>query len=294
VPRSPIGPALLVVVAAISQEVGAAFAVGLFAALGAIGAVSVRLFVAGVILCVAVRPRLRGLSRRAWMSAVALAAAVTVMNVCFYNALTRIPLGVAVTVEALGPLALSVVVSSRRTAWLWALLALLGVALLSLTGVRVGRLDPVGLGFAAGAAASWAGYILATARAGSDFPNLDGLALATAIGAVVTTPFAAVAVDPDSALRWQVLGLGALVGVMSSVIPYSLELISLRRLPPETFAILTCLSPVVAAVAGWLILGQHLAVTGYVAIVLVTVASIGAVRAARERLGQSPTRLITA
>jgi inner membrane transporter RhtA len=292
--RSPIGPALLVVVAAISQEVGAAFAVGLFAALGAIGAVFVRLFVAGVILCVAVRPRLRGLSRRAWLSAVALAATVTVMNVCFYNALTRVPLGVAVTVEALGPLALSVVVSSRRTAWLWALLALLGVALLSLTGVRVGHLDPVGLGFAAGAAVSWAAYILATARAGSDFPNLDGLALATAIGAVVTAPFAAVAVDLDSALRWQVLGLGAIVGVMSSVIPYSLELISLRRLPPETFAILTCLSPVVAAVAGWLILGQHLAVTGYVAIVLVTVASIGAVRAARERLGQSDTRLITA
>jgi len=282
-----------VVVAAISQEVGAAFAVGLFAALGAIGAVFVRLFVAGAILCVTVRPGLRGLSRRAWLSAVALAATVTVMNLCFYNALTRIPLGVAVTVEALGPLALSVVVSSRRTAWLWALLALLGVALLSLTGVRVGHLDTVGLAFAAGAAVSWAAYILATARAGSDFPNLDGLAVATAIGAVVTAPFAAVAVNPDSALRWQVLGLGAIVGVMSSVIPYSLELISLRRLPPETFAILTCLSPVVAAVAGWLMLGQQLAVTGYVAIVLVTVASIGAVRAARERLGQSDARLIT-
>jgi len=284
---------LLVVVAAISQEVGAAFAVGLFAALGAIGAVFVRLFVAGAILCLTVRPELRGLSRRAWLSAVALAATVTVMNLCFYNALTRIPLGVAVTVEALGPLALSVVVSSRRTAWLWALLALLGVALLSLTGVRVGHLDTVGLAFAAGAAVSWAAYILATARAGSDFPNLDGLAVATAIGAVVTAPFAAVAVNPDSALRWQVLGLGAIVGVMSSVIPYSLELISLRRLPPETFAILTCLSPVVAAVAGWLMLGQQLAVTGYVAIVLVTVASIGAVRAARERLGQSDARLIT-
>jgi len=284
---------LLVVVAAISQEVGAAFAVGLFAALGAIGAVFVRLFVAGAILCVTVRPGLRGLSRRAWLSAVALAATVTVMNLCFYNALTRIPLGFAVTVEALGPLALSVVVSSHRTAWLWALLALLGVALLSLTGVRVGHLDAVGLAFAAGAAVSWAAYILATARAGSDFPNLDGLAVATAIGAVVTAPFAAVAVNPDSALRWQVLGLGAIVGVMSSVIPYSLELISLRRLPPETFAILTCLSPVVAAVAGWLMLGQQLAVTGYVAIVLVTVASIGAVRAARERLGQSDARLIT-
>lgn len=282
------------VAAAISQEVGAAFAVGLFAALGAIGAVFVRFLVAGMILCVAVRPRLRGLTGRAWLSAGALAATLTVMNLCFYNSLTRIPLGVAVTVEALGPLALSLVVSQRKSAWLWALLALLGVALLSLTAVRVGHLDPVGLGFAAGAGASWAGYILATARAGSDFPNLDGLAIATAIGAVVTAPYAVVAVDPGSALRWQVLGLGAVVGVMSSVIPYSLELISLRRLPPETFAILTCLSPVVAAVAGWLILGQHLAVNGYVAIVLVTVASIGAVRAAREQLAERDTRMMTA
>ena len=282
------------VVAAISQEVGAAFAVGLFAALGPVGAVFMRLLVAGVILCVAVRPRLRGLSRRAWVSAVALAAALVVMNACFYISLTRIPLGVAVTVEALGPLALSVIVSRRKSAWVWALLALLGVALLSLTGVRVGHLDPVGLGFAAGAGLSWAGYILATARAGTDFPRLDGLAVATAIGAVVTAPFAVVAVDPDAAMRWQVLGLGVTVGVMSSVIPYSLELMSLRTLPPETFAILTCLSPVVAAVAGWLMLGQHLAVTGYVAIVLVTVASIGAVRSARDRLGHNDTRLITA
>jgi inner membrane transporter RhtA len=228
------------------------------------------------------------------LSAVALAAALVVMNACFYISLTRIPLGVAVTVEALGPLALSVIVSRRKSAWVWALLALLGVALLSLTGVRVGHLDPVGLGFAAGAGLSWAGYILATARAGADFPRLDGLAVATAIGAVVTAPFAVVAVDPDAALRWQVLGLGVTVGVMSSVIPYSLELMSLRRLPPETFAILTCLSPVVAAVAGWLILGQHLAATGYVAIVLVTVAGIGAVRSARDRLGNNDTRLITA
>jgi inner membrane transporter RhtA len=253
-----------------------------------------RLLVAGVVLCVAARPRLRGLSRRAWQSALALTGALVVMNACFYISLTRIPLGVAVTVEALGPLALSVIVSRRKSTWVWALLALAGVGLLSLTGVRVGHLDPTGLGFAAGAGATWAGYILATARAGTDFPRLDGLAVATAIGAVVTAPFAAIAVDADAALQWQVLGLGVTVGVMSSVIPYSLELMSLRRLPPETFAILTCLSPVVAAVAGWLILGQHLAVTGYVAIVLVTVASIGAVRSARDRLGHSDTRLITA
>lgn len=292
--RSPVGPAVLVVVAAMSQEVGAAFAVGLFAALGPVGAVFVRLLVAGVLLCAAVRPRLRGLSGRAWVSAVALAAALVVMNACFYLSLARIPLGVAVTVEALGPLTLSVIVSRRVSAWVWALLALLGVALLSLTGVRVGHLDPVGLCFAAGAGASWAGYILATARAGADFPRLDGLAVATTIGAVVTAPFAVLSVDPDGAVGWSVLGLGVAVGVMSSVIPYSLELISLRRLPPETFAILTCLSPVVAAVAGWLILGQHLAVSGYVAIVLVTVASIGAVRSARDRLRPNDARLITA
>jgi inner membrane transporter RhtA len=292
--RSPIGPAALVVVAAISQEVGAAFAVGLFAALGATGAVFVRFLVAGVILCVALRPRVRGLSRRAWFSAAGLAATLTVMNLCFYYSLTRIPLGVAVTVEVLGPLALSVVVSKRRSAWLWAVLALAGVALLSLTGVEVGYLDPVGLAFAAGAAVSWAGYILATARAASDLPRLDGLAIATAIGALVAAPLAMLAVDPDAALRWEILGLGVTVGVMSSVIPYSLELMSLRRLPPETFAILTCLSPVIAALAGWLILGQHLAVTGYLAIVLVTVASIGAVHSARNRLAHSDIRQVTA
>ena len=134
--RSPIGPALLVVIAAVSQEVGAAFAVGLFAALGAVGAVFVRFLVAGLILCAAVRPRIRGLSRRAWFSVAGLAGTLTVMNLCFYYSLTRIPLGVAVTVEVLGPLALSVLVSRRKSAWLWAALALAGIALLSLTGVQ--------------------------------------------------------------------------------------------------------------------------------------------------------------
>jgi inner membrane transporter RhtA len=278
--RSPIGPALLVLVAAISQEVGAAFAVGLFAALGAIGAVFIRFLVAGVVLCLAVRPRVRGLPRRAWVSAGALAATLTVMNLCFYNSLTRIPLGVAVTVEVLGPLILSVVVGRQKTAWLWAALALAGVGLLSLTGVHRGHVDPVGLAFAAAAAAGWAAYILASARAAADFPSVDAVALATAIGAVVTAPFAVFAVAPGSALHWGVLGVGASVAVMSSVIPYSLELISLRRLRPETFAILTCLSPVIAAVAGLLILHQHLATAGYLAIALATAASVGAVRSA--------------
>lgn len=281
--RSPFGPALLVALAAVSQEVGAAFAVGLFAAMGAVGAVFMRFLVAGVLLGVAVRPRVVGLTLRAWFSVAALACTLTAMNVCFYFALTRIPLGIAVTVEVLGPLSLSVLVSRRASAWLWAGLALIGVAMLSLAGVKFGRLDVIGLAFAAGAAVGWAGYIIASSRAAADFPNLDALAIATMLGALGTAPFAVMSVDPHAALRWEVLGLGVTVGVLSSVIPYSLELISLRHLPPETFAVVTCLSPVIAALAGWLVLGQQLAVTGYVAIVLVTVASIGAVRSTSGR-----------
>ena len=276
-------PVVLVVIAAISQELGAAFAVTLFSALGPIGTVFVRLAVAGVVLCAAMRPRLRGLPRRAWYSAIGLAAALTVMNTCFYLALERIPLGVAVTIEVLGPLVLSVAVSARRIAWLWAVVAFAGVALLGLAQQRLGGLDPVGVAFAAGAAGSWAAYILASARAGAEFPRLDGLAVATALGALAIAPFAAVSVDPAAALHWHVVGLGLTVGLMSSVIPYSLELLSLRRLSAETFAVLTSISPVTAALAGWLVLGQRLDVLGYLAIVLVSLACVGAVRSPQPR-----------
>jgi inner membrane transporter RhtA len=276
-------PVVLVVIAAISQELGAAFAVTLFSALGPIGTVFVRLAVAGVVLCAAMRPRLRGLPRRAWYSAIGLAGALTVMNTCFYLALERIPLGVAVTIEVLGPLVLSVAVSARRIAWLWAVVAFAGVALLGLAQQRLAGLDPAGVAFAAGAAAAWAAYILASARAGAEFPRLDGLAVATALGALAIAPFAAVSVDPAAALHWHVVGLGLTVGLMSSVIPYSLELLSLRRLSAETFAVLTSISPVTAALAGWLVLGQRLDVLGYLAIVLVSLACVGAVRSAHPR-----------
>jgi inner membrane transporter RhtA len=269
----------LVVIAAVSQEVGAAFAVGLFAALGVVGALFARFAVAGVILCTAVRPSVRGLTRRAWVSAAALAATLAVMNFCFYLAIDRIPLGVAVTVEALGPLILSVVTSTRRIAWLWAILAFGGVALLGLPHGG-GHYDPMGFVFAAAAGVAWAGYILASARTAAEFRRVDGLALATAMGAIVVAPFAVAAVNLSDALHWHVLGVGLAVGVMSSVIPYSLELISLRRLSPAAFAVLTCLSPVTAALAGLVVLGQQIGALGYLGVVLVTIASVGAVRTA--------------
>jgi inner membrane transporter RhtA len=276
-----VGPVLLVVAAAVSQEMGAALAVTLFPAVGPLGMVFVRLAVAGLVLCAAMRPRLSGLTARAWTAAVALACALTVMNTCFYFALARIPLGVAVTVEVLGPLILSVAVSARRAAWLWALLAFAGVALLGIGHGRLSGSDSQAIGFvfAAGAGVAWACYILASARAGAEFPRLDGLAVATVLGALAVAPVAIFTIHP-SVLSWHVIGLGLAVGVMSSVIPYSLELVSLRRLSAGTFAILTSISPVTAAIAGWLVLGQQLGLTGYLAIALVSVACVGAVRSA--------------
>jgi inner membrane transporter RhtA len=215
---TPTGPALLVVAAATIQEIGAAFAVGLFAAVGAVGAVFIRFAVAGVILCVAVRPRWRGLARSAWITVTMLAFALTVMNLCFYQALARIPLGIAVMIEVCGPLILSVVLGRRLVAWLWAVLAFAGVAMLGLVSDHSGA-DPVGFAFAAGAAVSWAGYIVASARAANAFPKLDALAIATLMGAIATAPLAALSIDLDAALHWHVLAVGVAVALMSSVIP---------------------------------------------------------------------------
>jgi inner membrane transporter RhtA len=277
-PGAPVGSALLVVAAATAQEVGAAFAVGLFSALGAAGAVLARFVVAGLVLIVVGRPRVRGLHRPAWYAAAALGVALAAMNLCFYEAISRIPLGIAVTIEVLGPLLLSVVLGRHPVAWLWALLAFAGVAVLGAGPGWSEGLNWVGIGFAAAAALGWAGYIVATARAARMFPKLDALAIATAIGALLTAPLAVVTIDGTRALHWSVAALAIAVGLLSSVIPYSLELWSLRTLAPETFAVLTCLSPVVAVLAGWVVLGQRLSGIACVAIVLVTVASIGAVR----------------
>jgi inner membrane transporter RhtA len=280
-PRNLAFPAALVALAAVIQELGAALAVGLFVALGPVGTTCARFLIAGVILCVAVRPRVRSFSREAWKATLALAAGLSIMNLAFYNAIAHIPLGIAVTIEVLGPLTVSVVLGGRRVAWLWALLAFVGVALIGIGSGGLGVKDIRGFLFAAVAAAAWACYILASSRVAAVLPRLDGLAVATLIGAAVTIPLAAFTVAADTtSWNWRILGVAVAVALMSSVIPYSLELVSLRSLPPSTFAIVTCLSPVIAALAGWIILGQQLTGWHYAAIGLVSVASVGAVRTA--------------
>ena len=267
---------LFVVVGLACQEVGASLAVLLFDDVGPLGMVMLRLVFSAVVLMLIARPALRGHAASGWRAVVWLGATLALMNGLFYLALERLPLGVTVTIEVLGPLALSIIASRRASAWLWALLAFAGVA--ALGGGGWDRLDPVGVLFALGAAATWAFYILASARVGRAFPRLDGLALAMVIGAVIALPFG-IASAQSALLRPDILAIGAAVAVLSSTIPYALELIALRRLPAAGFAILMSLAPATASLAGFVLLHQRLSWLELVGIALVIAASIGAVRA---------------
>ena len=273
----PFGPVGLVAIGLICQEVGASFAVLLFPSVGVIGMVSLRLAFSAIVLLVVARPRLRGHSRNDWLTVITFGITLALLNALFYEALARVPLGATITIEVLGPLVLSVVISRRASSWLWAVLALTGVVILSQGSF--GELDPVGVAFAFGAAAMWAGYILLSARTGARFPRLDGLALAMTVGAVITVPFGIASAGPVI-FRPSILLLGAAVALLSSTIPYTLELIALRRLPSATFSILMSLSPAIATTAGFLILGQKFTGVAFVAIGLVIAASIGAVLSA--------------
>ncbi|MEU7025155.1 EamA family transporter [Streptomyces sp. NPDC046275] len=273
-----LGPVALVVAGGLSVQFGSAVAVLLMPRAGALGVVTLRLILAAAVLLIACRPKVRGYGRADWGTVLAFGAAMSGMNILFYLSVARIPLGAAVTLEVLGPLALSVLASRRLVNLLWAGLALGGVFLLSGLGSGgLGRLDPLGAAFALAAGAMWATYIVFSARTGRRFPQADGLALAMAVGAVISLPFGIVSAG-DRLLVPSTIGLGLAVALMSSVLPYTLELLALRRLPAPTFAILMSLEPAIAATAGFLVLHQSLGLTDALAIALVIAASMGAVR----------------
>ncbi|MFJ2176745.1 EamA family transporter [Streptomyces sp. NPDC087851] len=278
--RQALGPVALVVAGGLSVQFGAAVAVMLMPRTGALGIVTLRLGLAALVMLAVCRPKLRGYARADWGTVVAFGATLAAMNGLFYQALERIPLGVAVTLEVLGPLALSVIVSRRLVNLLWAVLALGGVVLLS--GGGFDRLDPVGVGYALGAGAMWATYIVFSAHTGRRFPQADGLALAMAVGALLILPLGIVE-SGAKLLVPSTLGLALVVALMSSVLPYTLELLALRRLPAPTFAVLMSLEPGIAAACGFLLLDQALATLDALAIALVIAASMGAVRTQTRR-----------
>jgi inner membrane transporter RhtA len=278
---SRLGASGLVVLGLICQELGAAIAITLFPQVGATGMVLLRLFFSAAILLIAFRPSFRGRSRSDWFTVIGFGLVLATMNAFFYESLLSVPLGAAVTIELMGPLILSVVISHKPSAWLWAALALAGVVLLGWTGIE-GRLNLTGALFAAAAGGMWVCYILLSARTGRHFNRLDGLAIAMSIGALAIAPLGIITAGAGL-LKPADLALGLAVAVLSSAVPYGLELISLRRLPAATFSILLSLAPAIAALAGFVVLRQHLTLLGCVGIGFVVIASGGAVVAAARR-----------
>ena len=259
-----------------SVQVGATVARHLFAFLGPAGTVFVRVaFGAGILLAIA-RPRWPRFDARQWRAIVLFGLIVAGMNLCFYEAIARIPLGVAVTIEFVGPLGVAIAGSRRPLDLAWAAMAAAGVVLLSLSG---GMVTTLGLLFALGAAAGWASYIVISQRVGRLVPGGDGLAFALAVGGLALLPFG-IAGAGGGLLDVRNLGIGLVVAILSSAVPFSLEFAALRRLSRQLFGILMSLEPAMGAAAGFLLLGQQLSLRDFVAIGLVIVASAGATRTA--------------
>jgi inner membrane transporter RhtA len=265
-----------------SVQFGAAFANTLFDQAGPGGVVFLRLLLSALMLTVAVRPSLRARSRPDLAAVLAYGLILGFMNWSFYEALDRLPLGVAVTLEFTGPLGVAIAGSRRALDVLWVLLAGGGVVLLAFRGDH-SDIDALGVLFALCAGALWAGYILASQRVGATFAQLDGLAIALCIGTVVTIPVGLVQ-GGSALLRPALIGGGVAVALLSSIIPYSLELMALRRLRAAAFGLLMSLEPAVGALAGVLVLGQALRPVTTLAIVMVVVASAGTTLAARSPL----------
>lgn len=291
-PRALATGVVLVIGACVSLQFGAAVAVQLFPVLGPWGVTTLRLGLAAVVLLGLVRPRVRAWTRAQWTAVVLFGISMGAMNGVFYAAIDRIPLGVAVSIEFLGPLVLAALLARRWVDGLWVAVALAGMALLALDSASGdSALDPVGVFFALVAGAFWMAYILTSKRVGALVPGSGGLAVALVVATAVVAPLGvpgAVGAFADPAL----LGLGLLVALLSSVVPYSLELNALRRLPPAVFSILLSLEPAFAALFGWLLLGQESGLLRTLAVVLVVAASAGVtltaqrLRPARSRPGR--------
>lgn len=284
-----IPPPVLVLLGIVSVQIGAGLAKGMFDRLPPTMVVFLRLATMAVVVGIMAHRTLRTLrrdhTRPDLLVAAGLGLSLAVMNFSFYKAIETIPLGVGVTIEFLGPLLVSVLASRRALDLLWAVLALLGVVLLSRSG---GDVDLVGVLWAALAGAAWAVYIYASAATGRRFSDNTGLALASVVGTLAIFPLSlslegtTIFGQGFAELTPELLALGIGVGLLSSVVPYTLEMEALRRIPPRVFGILMSLEPAVAALAGMVILGEHLSVLQWLAICAVILACAGATWSVRD------------
>jgi inner membrane transporter RhtA len=274
---SRISPVWLVLGGIFSVQLGAGIAKDLFDEIEPTAIVWLRLVTSAVVLAAVARPVLRGRSRDDWLVALGFGITLGTMNWAIYQSFARIPLGLAVTIEFVGPLAVALFGSRRARDLIWVALAGIGVALL---GFEPGDLNVAGVVFALLAGGCWAAYILLSAQTGRRWPGLDGLAVASVIATLLLTP-GAVLIGGDSLVDPRILALGAAVGLLSSVVPYSFEMSALRTIRPAVFSILMSLEPAVAALVGILLLQEYLSGLQWLAVASVITASVGATRSGR-------------
>lgn len=260
----------------VSVQLGAAIATSLFDRVGASGTVLLRQGIAAAVLLLIARPRLSGRGRADWLVVGSFGLVLATMNVCFYEAVDRLPLGVAVTIELFGPLGLAVVLSRTAREFAYVIFAALGVVLL---GGATNHLDGIGVLFALCAALGWATYILLSQRAGRRFEGIDGLALAMAVATITVAPLG-IATGGGRLLEPGSLMTGMAVAMLSAAIPFTLELHALRIVGPRAFGVIMSTSPAVAATLGWALLAEPLRTTQAVAICCVVLASAGTALAA--------------
>jgi inner membrane transporter RhtA len=282
----PAGVALAVGAMGIIQ-LGIALSEPLLHEVGPAGVVALRLLVAAAILWPLTRPALRGRTRPDLWAAIALGVCSGAQTLAFFAALDRIPLGAAVTIEFLGPLAVGLAGSRRPLDGVWVALVAAGVALLALGHGTSGALDPVGVALAGVAAVCWAGYIALTRRVGARWTGLEGLAVSLAVAAALTLA-PGVATAGSALIDPEVLAVGAGLAVLAPLAPYVLEMLALRRMPAGVFGVLMCLEPAIGAALGFALLGQGLALSAVAAIGLILVASTGATLSARPRTTVEP------
>ena len=276
-PLLPVGSLLL---GMLSFQFGAALAKQLFPVMGAQGAAAIRLGLGAVILWLLRKPWRRLAGRQDWTSLVGYGVTIGVMNLCFYMALRTIPLGIAVALDFLGPLAIAVIGSRRALDFVWVALAVVGLALLLPYPGQTQALDPVGVLYALTAAVGWAAYILLGRRAGAAFGS-DAVALGSAVGALVAVP---VGIAHAGAALFSPATLPFAIGVavLSSALPYSLEMYALTRLPARTVGILFSGEPAIGALLGLMFLNEHLSAFQWLAIAAIIAASVGTVLGARQ------------
>ncbi|MFI0353731.1 EamA family transporter [Actinomadura sp. 9N407] len=283
-----VPPPALILLGILSLQIGAGMAKHMFDKMPPSAMVLMRLLTSAVVLGFLARKALRGVlrdhSRKSLLVATGFGLSLALMNFSIYQSFARIPLGMAVTIEFLGPLLISIVASRRPRDLLWALLAGAGVVMLARGG---GEVDPVGIGFALLAGACWAAYILFSASTGQRFSGSTGLAVASIVGTFAILPMG-VHAGGAALLDPQLLALGIGVGVLSSVIPYSLELEALRRMPARVFGILMSLEPAVAAMVGVVVLGEILTGRQWAAIVCVMIACAGATLGSQRPAAPAP------